>query len=108
MNWTEQEVKATIEKVQAKASTDKKFREKVLSNPAAAIKEVAGKDIPEGIKIKVIENAPGIDQTYVLPDFIGEELTDDDLDNVAGGAGRSCGDQGQGYGRCHCQGQANR
>ncbi|MCK9224623.1 MAG: NHLP leader peptide family RiPP precursor [Candidatus Muirbacterium halophilum] len=107
MNWTEKEVKATIEKIQVKASTDKKFREKVLSNPEQAIKEISGKDIPEGFKIKIIENAKGIDQTFVLPDFIGEELTDQDLDNVAGGAGRSCGDQCQGYGRCHCQGQAN-
>ncbi|MCK9224622.1 MAG: NHLP leader peptide family RiPP precursor [Candidatus Muirbacterium halophilum] len=107
MNWTEQEVKATIEKIQAKASTDKKFREKVLSNPEQAIKEISGKDIPEDFKIKIVENAKGIDQTYVLPDFIGEELTDEDLDNVAGGMGRKCGSQCQGYGRCHCQGQAN-
>jgi hypothetical protein len=107
MNWTEQEVKATIEKIQAKASTDKKFREKVLSNPAEAIKEVAGKEIPDGLKIKIIENEKDVDQTYVLPDFIGEELSDEDLDNVAGGMGRRCGSQCQGYGRCSCQGQQN-
>ncbi|MCK9224624.1 MAG: hypothetical protein M0Q02_06025, partial [Candidatus Muirbacterium halophilum] len=50
-------------------------------------KEIVGKDLPNGFKMKIIENAKGIDQTYVLPDFIGEELTDEQLDNVAGGRG---------------------
>ena len=87
MSWTEQEVKETIAKIQSKASIDKAFRKKVLSNPEEAVREISGKDLPKGFRMKIIENAPGVDQTYVLPDFTGEELSDEQLDNVAGGRG---------------------
>lgn len=83
--WTQEEVNTAIAKVGEKAATDKTFREMVLHNPNMAIKEVTGLEVPAGFKIAVIENMPGIDQTYVLPDFRGGELTEDDLEKVAGG-----------------------
>ncbi len=96
--WTQEEIDATYQKIQAKAATDKDFRQKVLSNPKEAIKEVSGKEVPEDIKLNVIENEPGVDQTFVLPDFVGEELSDEQLDNVAGGR---CTAQ------CNCAGTSN-
>jgi hypothetical protein len=82
---TQKEIETAIQKVQTKAAMDLEFRKEILSDPKAAIKRVTGFDVPDGFKIKVIENEPGIDQTYVLPDFQGEELGDEDLDKVAGG-----------------------
>ncbi len=96
--WTQQEIDATFKKIQAKAATDKDFRQKVLSDPNAAIKEISGKDVPTDIKLNVIENKPGVDQTFVLPDFVGEELTDEQLDDVAGGRCK---------GQCNCAGTGN-
>ena len=83
--WTQVEVNAAIAKVGAKAATDKAFRQLVLTNPNGAIKQVTGMDVPAGFKLKVIENAPGVDQTYVLPDFKSDELSEADLEKVAGG-----------------------
>ena len=85
MGWTEKEINEAIEVVSKKAATDKEFRKLCLENPNEAVKQVYGKEIPEEFKIKIIENEPGYDETFVLPDFIGGELSDDDLDKVAGG-----------------------
>lgn len=83
--WTQEQVNNAIAKVGTKAATDKAFRELVLHNPNEAIKKTVGMELPAGFTIKVIENAPGIDQTYVLPDFRGGELSEADLEKVAGG-----------------------
>ena len=85
VSWTEQDVADAIRLVSRKATTDKDFRKLVLASPHEAIKKVSGKDVPAGFKLKVIENSPGVDQTYVLPDFRGRELSEDELEKVAGG-----------------------
>ncbi len=85
--WTQQEVTAAVQKISEKAATDKDFRKLALDNPSEAIKNVTGKEVPDGYSIKMIENDSGVDQTFVLPDFQTEELSDDDLDKVAGGRG---------------------
>ncbi|MFW5781815.1 MAG: NHLP leader peptide family RiPP precursor [Candidatus Muiribacteriaceae bacterium] len=96
-NWTPEEVQSTIDKIKSKAATDKEFRKEVLADPKKVIKEVSGKEVPEDFRLKVIENDPGVDDTFVLPNFVGEELSDEQLDDVAGGR---CDCQGQ----CSCQG----
>ena len=47
---------------------------------------MSGKELPEGLIIKFVENA-GAHMTFVLPDMISTgELENEDLDQVAGGA----------------------
>lgn len=84
---TPETIAAAIQKVQEKSALDMEFRKELLSNPQEAIARVGGIAVPAGFNIKVIENEPGIDQTYVLPDFQGGELSDNDLDKIAGGDG---------------------
>lgn len=105
MNWSRGEVDRAVEAVGKKASIDGKFRELCLESPEEAIKKVTGKEIPRGYKIRIVENSPGYDQTFVLPDLIRSELSDDELDRVAGGRGcdSDCGGQ---CGRdCQCPGK---
>jgi hypothetical protein len=83
--WTQQEVDQMIQKISVKAATDKDFRQLALTNPNEAIKQVAGKEVPEGYTIKMIENAPGVDQTFVLPDYQDDVLSDNEVDQVDGG-----------------------
>jgi hypothetical protein len=90
-DWTQQEVDKAIELVGKKASIDADFRKLALTNPNEAIKKVMNKEVPSGFKLKIIENVPGIDQTYVLPNMQTEELSDADLDAVAGG--KSCANE---------------
>ncbi|MCK9225426.1 MAG: NHLP leader peptide family RiPP precursor [Candidatus Muirbacterium halophilum] len=100
MNWTKEEIDKTIDIIMKKSSIDKGFRKKVLEKPETVIKDISGKDIPTNFKIKVIENKTNYNQTFVLNDFLGEELTDEELDNVAGG--RGCGDKCDTYTKCYC------
>jgi hypothetical protein len=103
MNWTKQEIDNTIDIIMKKSSIDKEFRKRVIEEPEKVIEEVSGKQVPSEFKIKVIENYTGYDQTFVLNDYMSEELSDEELDNVAGG--RGCGDQCDRYTRCYCVSQ---
>ena len=59
---------------------------------AEAIERATGRKVPEGYKISVIEADPDYDQTFVIPAMTARELSDDDLEQVAGGSG--CADKG--------------
>lgn len=85
MSWSEEQVEQAFVEVRKRAMTDQAFRQLVLANPHQAIEEVSGKEVPTGFKIKVVESDPAYDMTYVLPEMASEELSDDMLDNVAGG-----------------------
>ena len=81
--WTGEESREAIRKVISKAGSDPDFRRKALSDPNAAVEEVAGKALPEGYKLQFVDNA-GADQTIVLPD---DGALSDELDQVTGGTG---------------------
>ena len=68
----------------AKAWTDEEFKARLLADPKAAMKEV-GMDVPEGMEVEVVESTQ--EKAYlVIPAKPGPgELSDEDLDNVAGG-----------------------
>ena len=67
MAWTQQEINDCINSCKQRAATDAEFRGKLLADPAAAIREVSGKEIPAGFRIKVLESDPAYDATFVLP-----------------------------------------
>lgn len=56
-----------------------------MDDPAAAVKEVSGKEIPAGFKIKILENDPAYDATFVLPPLVSGNISDRELDEVAAG-----------------------
>ena len=88
MKWTREDLDNAIDKIEELASSDMEFRKLCLSDPQSAIKKATGKDVDPSYKIKFIENEGDVD-TFVLPDFqgSGDELSDADLDSVAGGLG---------------------
>jgi hypothetical protein len=71
----------------AKAWEDGKFKQELLSNPKATFAKAMGTTLPETLQIQVLEETP---TTYylVLPKnaAVSEELSDDALEAVAGGA----------------------
>lgn len=73
----------------AKAMKDESFRQELLANPKAVVEKEMGKlkegaKLPEAVEVKVIEQ-PANALYLVLPLTSGE-LSDESLDNVAGGA----------------------
>ena len=86
-DWTEQEIIDAFSALNKKVVTDREFRDLALSNPNEAVKQLTGKDLPEGMAIKLIEADPEASRTFVLPNFRGEgaELSDKELEAAAGG-----------------------
>ena len=89
----QEEAEATAKAIMQRATTDAAFHAMALKDPNAAVKEVTGKNLPDGFDLRLVSNA-GADLTLVLPDLEvdGEELSDSDLEQVAGGrCAASCG-----------------
>lgn len=85
-DWTAQDAEKAVKESITRARTDLKFRELALSNPRAAVKEVSGKEPPEGLRIKFFDGGDA-HITVVLPEYVADasELTDAQLEQVAGG-----------------------
>lgn len=103
MAWTQEKINEVYMKVQRMAVTDEEFRQELLQDPDTAIGKIAGEELPEDFRVKVIENDPQYAATFVLPPMVSEELSDADLDAVAGGiclidgscAAKACAAEGE-------------
>jgi len=74
------------EKAQRLAATDEVFRKEILANPVAALEKLSGEKFPTGTKIMVVEEDSSYDSTIVIPRFVGAEIDESELENVAGGS----------------------
>ena len=84
MSTREQEaLKAILER----SRVDAEFRRRLLLDPRHAIHEAFGVLIPPAFHVKFVERNPDLDALVVLPDLDRPEgeLSNDDLENVAGG-----------------------
>lgn len=73
MTWTKEESMALGSKMIQRAMTDEDFRRKLLADPNGTLEELAGKPLPAGYRLKVLENDPAYTATYVLPDLVKKE-----------------------------------
>jgi hypothetical protein len=76
---------AAYGKVVARAWRDPAFKAKLIADPQAVLRE-AGMAVPAGATVKVVENT-GTHLHFVLPPKPVGQLSDEALDEVAGGAG---------------------
>lgn len=86
MNWNMEKVEKALETIKSKAATDAEFRTLCLSNPGEAVKQATGMEVPEGFKLRIVDNA-GAHLTVVLPDLQTSEgeLDETQLTQVSGG-----------------------
>jgi hypothetical protein len=74
----------------AKAWADDAFKQRLLNDPAAVLKE-EGVEIPEGVEVRVVENTDKIFYLLLPPRPLGAELSEAQLAVVAGaGCCRGC------------------
>ena len=74
-----------INNILAKCWADANFKQQLLADPAAALK-AEGIEIPAGYTVRVLENTDKV-LNYVLPPNPNAELSDAELESVAGGKG---------------------
>jgi hypothetical protein len=78
------------DKLLVKAWDDEKFKKQLLADPSGVIEKETGQDFPKGCKFEVIQEAANTFE-LVLPHKpravqASEELSDQALEHVAGGA----------------------
>jgi hypothetical protein len=82
MNMQEQARK--VEKIIAKAWMDEGFKQRLLSDPTATLKE-QGVELAPGVEVRIVEDTVNV-QHLVLPAKPIGELSEEVLSQVAGGA----------------------
>jgi Nitrile hydratase, alpha chain len=70
-------------KVVARAWADEQFRERLKSDPHAAVAEETGITVPKAIEIEVLEETP--EKRYLVIPLNRVAISEEQLDAVAGG-----------------------
>ena len=78
----QEEANRKMGQVIASAWSDESFKAKLLASPAETLK-AEGVEVPAGVKVKAVENTKEVFH-LVIP-AKPAELSDEDLDQVAGG-----------------------
>ena len=81
--WTKDETKKIANEVAAKAAKDPKLQKLALEDPAAAIKQVTGRDTPAGMVLKFSESGTGLNAAMAVEE---SDIDDSALAQVAGGS----------------------
>jgi phage terminase large subunit-like protein len=76
-------------KVFKTAWADPAFKAKLLADPKTAIQEATGTTFPAGTEVKVYENTPALEHLVLPVDPSYSELSDSDLEAVAGGMSKT-------------------
>ena len=82
VQWTPDELDEAVHRIDKKASMDGEFSKRALLNPDELIREVAGKEAPDGCRLKIIEHAPEYDPSAILPGFSPAERLRKDLREI--------------------------
>lgn len=77
-----------LEDVLRRSTWDREFRQRLLHEPKRALEEGYGLELPSDFVLRFIEKEEGFDAVVVLPDLeADQELTEEELESVAGGQG---------------------
>lgn len=80
-----QKADEAMQRLLTRSATDMDFRHALLNDPRGAMSEFTGRQVPESVNFRFIENKA--DVTFVLPDAVDHdvELSETELEAVAGG-----------------------
>lgn len=84
MAWTHEKIEETLKSVVEKTQADAVFREKLKNNPKETVATEAGETILDTLRIAIVDQND-TDIVITLPKVQSDELSDADLEHVAGG-----------------------
>jgi hypothetical protein len=80
--------------VRTRLADDPGFREQLMADPRAAVSALIGMDVPDAAEVSVHEESLTAVH-LVIPAAVADELTEDQLESVAGGVcWGNCSDYG--------------
>jgi len=104
MYFLQEDDRDDLHRVLARAAVDREFRQKLIANPHAAIKEATGIELAPTFKIRFVEQPTELDALVVLPNVVATptELSESELEAVAGGddSDSDSDDDGGDFGVC--------
>jgi hypothetical protein len=78
---------AQIEKIIAKARIDEGFKKRLLSDPAARLRE-EGVDVPPGVEVRIVEDTVNVQHLVLPTQPDDDELSEDALSRISAGIKR--------------------
>lgn len=78
-----------ISQVIQQTLADDAFKARLLQNPKVCIKEATGEDVPDALTICFHEDTPTVKHLVIPANLTNEELSDSQLEMVAGGIAAS-------------------
>lgn len=87
MSWTQKELEDIYKQANEKGIKDPEFRKQLEKDAKAALAELAGRELPDGFQLKMVDGDSKYASAYLTPDFTGGELDLKDLKSVSGGEG---------------------
>ena len=85
MEWTQEQLENLYQEVNQKAKEDPEYLKKLREDPRAAMEEIAGCALPKDLQLNFVDGEPNHANTYVLPNFTGDEIELNELKDVSGG-----------------------
>ena len=85
-DWTDEEMARAVLEVLRRVAVDEDFKKLALSNSAEAIARVDPKPLPAGLVMKFVDNSGPLKVIPLpAPTFASEEISEEQLEAVAGG-----------------------
>lgn len=88
MTWTEEKIQEVAKAIHDKSMADMEFRARFKTDPNAVVEELSGLQLPAEFKINVVDTEDA-DLTIALPAIETDELSDTELEAVAGGKSKA-------------------